>query len=61
MKVGEWVRKQRELKGWTQQKLHDKCGYAPQYISKIERGKSIPSARCVRGFEATFGEKFEEA
>lgn len=40
MKVGEWLRRYREGKGYTQQDMAEKCGISTPYISMIERNKN---------------------
>ncbi len=36
---GQLVRAYREQRGWTQEELAERCGYARAYVSQIERGK----------------------
>ena len=42
-KFGKHLRKLREEKGWTQEKLADEAGMHFTYIGQIERGKRNPS------------------
>jgi len=41
--IGETIRKYRELKDLTQDKLGELVGRAPQTIGRYERGETIPS------------------
>ncbi len=42
-KFGKHLRKLREEKGWTQEKLADEAGMHFTYVGQIERGKRNPS------------------
>jgi transcriptional regulator with XRE-family HTH domain len=42
-KFGKHLRKLREEKGWTQEKLADEAGMHFTYIGQIERGRRNPS------------------
>lgn len=43
MKFGEYLRKARDKKGWTQPEASAKIGIEQSYLSKVEAGKSYPS------------------
>lgn len=43
MKFGDYLKLQRETKGWNQKISADKIGIEQSYLSKLETGKSIPS------------------
>ncbi|MBE9064707.1 helix-turn-helix transcriptional regulator [cf. Phormidesmis sp. LEGE 11477] len=45
---GRNVRKSRELKGWSQEKLAERSGLHRTYISGIERGVRNPTIEIVR-------------
>lgn len=42
-RLGNRVREQRLLRGYSQEKLAEKCGFDRTYISLIERGLRNPS------------------
>ncbi len=41
--IGLRIRKLRKQKFWTQEKLAEKADIAPDYLCRIELGKSIPA------------------
>jgi len=43
MKFGDYLRRQREDRGWTQPDAANKVGIEQSYLSKLETGKSYPS------------------
>ncbi|MCI9233792.1 MAG: helix-turn-helix transcriptional regulator [Bacilli bacterium] len=49
--IGQNIKKQRELKGWTQEKLADECDYDLSFIGKLESKTyqtiSIPSVNHI--------------
>ncbi len=47
IKFGLYVKKHRELKGYTQQELADLIGLTPKSISFIERGVNYPSQEHI--------------
>lgn len=55
MTFGEYLRKQREERGWTQPIAADKIGIEQSYLSKLETGKATPSeemfARLVDAYD----------
>ena len=44
MKFGDFIRLKREQSGWTQPEAAAKIGIEQSYLSKLENGRSIPSA-----------------
>lgn len=40
MKIGEWLRRYREGKGYTMQDIANMCGISMPYVSMIERNKN---------------------
>lgn len=65
-RVGDEIRKAREDKSWTQEKLAEKVNLTPQSISDIERGVMGPSLYTfynlcvvlgVSGDQLLFGER----
>ena len=43
MKFGEYLKSQRDARGWTQPMAADKIGIEQSYLSKLETGKASPS------------------
>lgn len=39
------IKKFRQKKGFTQEKLSELCGISSDYLSEIERGKKVPSMK----------------
>jgi transcriptional regulator with XRE-family HTH domain len=46
-KLGQRVAAQRKLAGLTQEELAEKVGVAPETISRLERGASVPSLASI--------------
>lgn len=59
MTFGEYLKRQRETKGWTQPEAASKAGIEQSYLSKLETGKSYPSeemfGRLVDAFDIEIG------
>lgn len=45
--IGLRIRKLRKQKFWTQEKLAEKAGIAPDYLCRIESGKKHPSLKTI--------------
>ncbi len=43
MKFGEYLKSQRDARGWTQPMAAEKIGIEQSYLSKLETGKASPS------------------
>lgn len=41
--IGSRIKRSRKLKGLTQEQLAEQIGYSKNYLSTVERGKSIPT------------------
>jgi hypothetical protein len=46
VEFGEALKKLRTSKGFSARALSEKCGLSPAYISKVENGATIPSAKA---------------
>jgi DNA-binding XRE family transcriptional regulator len=46
--VGAQVRKARESKGWTQERLAEKAGIPQSHVSRIETGRHSPAQATLR-------------
>ena len=53
--LGRNVRRQREAKEFTQEKLAEKSGLDPTYISDIERGRRNPGIKNVARLAKALG------
>ena len=53
--TGEVIRMLRELKGWTQAKLADRCGVSATNISLLENGKVEIGKRLAEQLAKAFG------
>ena len=55
MKFGEYLKSQRDARGWTQPMAAEKIGIEQSYLSKLETGKASPSEdmfeRLVKGYD----------
>lgn len=47
IRFGAIVRRIREERGWTRQKLATRSGMTPQYVSIVEQGGNVPSLTTV--------------
>jgi transcriptional regulator with XRE-family HTH domain len=54
---GQSVRRQRDSKSWTQEKLAERAALDPTYISGIERGLRNPGIKNVARIAKAFGLK----
>ncbi len=54
-RFGERVRRLRERRGWSQEKLAGELGCEPRVISRYERGLSLPQATMLVALGSTFG------
>ncbi|MCF8506734.1 MAG: helix-turn-helix domain-containing protein [Caulobacter sp.] len=52
MHPGEAIRRQREARGLTQMQVAEMLGIRQGYLSKLERGKLVPSAKLTKLIEA---------
>lgn len=53
---GEWLRAERERRGWSQQQLADRVGVTQQAIYLLERGKRPnPGGKMLAGLARAFG------
>lgn len=55
MTFGEYLRAQREQKGWTQPEAAAKAEIEQSYLSKLETGKSFPSQEVFERLAAAYG------
>jgi transcriptional regulator with XRE-family HTH domain len=46
-RVGQNVRKFRQLKGWSQEEFADECGIHRTYVSGVERGIRNPTVTVL--------------
>lgn len=54
--LGDWIRSERERRGWSQSALARRAGITSQAINMLERGKSrSPNGTTVEGLAAAFG------
>lgn len=58
--LGTNVRRIREAKGWSQDKLSEMSGLHRTYISGIERGVRNPTIKIVREIAAALGIKVSQ-
>lgn len=54
---GEELRKTREQRGVTQEKLGFESGYHRTYISQLERGQKSPTLKAITKISASLGVK----
>ena len=54
-RFGQMVRKSRDGRGWSQERLADEAGLSPQAISNIERGQSSPTLANVVSLSQALG------
>lgn len=63
LKLGNRVRRLRTEKGWSQEKLAEKCGLHRTYLGSIERGERNVSlanlSRIARSLGVTLEELFK--
>lgn len=52
---GARLRKLREARGWTQEELGERMGYASAHISSVETGRKIPTLRFSRSADRVLG------
>jgi transcriptional regulator with XRE-family HTH domain len=52
---GAHVRKLREKRGWSQERLAEECGLNSVQISHIENGRNEPKLRTILGLAKAFG------
>ena len=55
MKFGDYLRRIREEKGWTQPEAAQKAGIEQSYLSKLETGKSYPSEEVFARLAEAYG------
>lgn len=60
LRIGEWVRRQRAKRGWSQPELAREFGTDPGTISRWERGKRVPELEMFRRLCALFGERADK-
>lgn len=53
--VGDYLREQRLARGWTLQKLADKCGCRRQFIHSVEKGEVKPGKEKLRALAKALG------
>jgi transcriptional regulator with XRE-family HTH domain len=53
-RIGDRVRTERELRGWTQQDLEVKSGVAFRTIQRVERGQVVPQLGTLTALAACF-------
>ena len=58
--IGENIKKLRNQKGATQEKLADSLGVTPQAVSKWESGAGLPAIDYLPGLSAYFGVSVDE-
>jgi transcriptional regulator with XRE-family HTH domain len=60
---GARLRRAREERGWTQEKLAEEMGYSSTHISSVEVGRKLPTLRLARSADAALGtgDMFERA
>ena len=46
-KIGENIQKYRKMKKLSQEKLAEMAGISANYVGQLERGKRIPSVKCL--------------
>ena len=59
LKIGEFVRKEREKKGLKAIELAEKVGIANSYLSEIENDKQNPSLKMLHRIAIALGVKVE--
>jgi len=47
IRFGEILRRLREQRGWTRQKLATRAGFTPTYVGIVEQGGNVPSLTTV--------------
>ncbi len=58
--IGKHLRKLREAKGMSQEKLSTEAGYYYTYVNKIEAGKYSPSLHTIWRLSHTLGMSLED-
>src|SRR5262245_36564375 len=58
--IGEWIRQQREARGWLQRELAYKIGAYQPDISYYENGTQIPEAQVCKVLAAVFDADFRD-
>lgn len=46
------IKRHRKTAGWSQPQLAGRIGYTPQYVSRAERGRGLPSQDLVRALDS---------
>lgn len=59
-KIGNFLKKLREEKGWTQEELADKLNVVREAISRWERGKGIPEITSLDNLSKIYNVSIEE-
>ena len=54
MKFGDYLRDQRNEKGWTQPEAAEHCGIEQSYLSKLENGKAFPSEEVFEKLRSAY-------
>lgn len=52
---GEWLRRLREQRGWTQTEAAAACGVSVQYWNDVERARRKPGAKILNGIAGAWG------
>ncbi|MCG7343417.1 helix-turn-helix domain-containing protein [Sporosarcina sp. ACRSL] len=60
MSFGEKLKRERELKGWSQEELATKIHVSRQSVSKWETGKNYPSIEVIIDLSDLFGITIDE-
>ncbi len=55
LRLGRYVRRLREEKGWSQEDYADRAGIHRTYVSDIERGRRNPTITLVEKLAAPLG------
>ena len=55
MKFGDYLRDQRNEKGWTQPEAAEQRGIEQSYLSKLENGKAYPSEEVFEKLRSAYG------
>lgn len=59
MTFGEYLKARRAERGWTQPEAAARAGIEQSYLSKLEAGKSVPSAEVYQRLVEAFGIEIE--
>lgn len=60
VKIGNHLRKVRNAKGISQEKLSEKAGYFRTYVGKIEQGNYSPSLHTIWRLSKALGMSLED-